>query len=112
MRNKESKFYKKHQRWALTWTLIFFCIGIILLTLNFFWIAIKEGDNTFSDYKLFYKYYSTSTMTFWLCYTLVLILVLTDRLLSYEGFKKREDFRNENKGSVSGSNLLEPIKNY
>lgn len=83
----------------MTWAIIFFTIGAILLTLNFFWVDWKDGDLTFNNYKLFYKYFSTSTVTFWLCYTLVLILVLTDRLLSYEGFKKREDFRNENRRS-------------
>jgi len=117
LKNNEDIFYRKHHKWALWWTGVFFIIGFALLGLTFYWKPIHMGDkdveNNFVDYKLFYKYYSTSTVTFWLCYTLVLILVLTDRLLSYEGFKKREEFRTEGRNrSQIATTQVTHIDNY
>ena len=83
-RYQGSNFYTKHKHWAMTWAVLFSLVGGILLVFHF----AKSGD--FGDYKLYYKYYSESTLTFWLCFSLVFILVLTDRYLAYEGFKKRE----------------------
>lgn len=84
-RYQGSNFYKKHRNWSLTWALLFSLVGGALLILHF----ANSGTN-FADYKLYFKYYSESTLTFWLCFCLVFILVLTDRYLAYEGFKKRE----------------------
>lgn len=110
--NKENQFYAKHKKWARRWAIVFFLIGAGLLFLTFFWPTLVPNDPTFVSYKIFYKYYSTATVTFWLCLSLVLILVLTDRLLSYEGFKKREDFRNSNKQNAGRNTIMEPVRHY
>ena len=90
-RYQGSNFYKKHRNWSLTWALLFSLVGGALLILHFTISTINAKDTaTFASYKLYFKYYSESTLTFWLCFCLVFILVLTDRYLAYEGFKKRE----------------------
>jgi len=90
--HREQHFYKTHKKFALWWTIAFFSVGIIFLVPNFFWKMVFGTEN-FQDYKLYYKYYSINTISFWLSYTLIIILILTDRILAYDGFKKRQEFK-------------------
>jgi len=90
--HEEQNFYKTHRKFAFWWTVAFFSVGVIFLVPNFFWKMIFGTEN-FQNYKLYYKYYSINTVSFWLSYTLIIILILTDRILAYDGFKKRQEFR-------------------
>lgn len=77
-------FYRKHRNFALYWSILFLLIGGIVLGLNF------SDAIQFQDLKIYYKYYSQATLTFWLCYSVVLMLLFVDRYLTYDGFRKRK----------------------
>ena len=81
--NQEKKFYKKHTKFALWWAVILFATGLLILIANLLGHA---------DFKIYYKYYSPFAVSFWLSYTIIFILILTDRILAYDGFKKRQEF--------------------
>jgi len=118
LRNQEQVFYKKHKKFALWWTITFFIVGITLLIPNFFWKHWQADDvdrrDNFETYKLFYKYYSAGTVSFWLSYALIYILILTDRILAYDGFKKRQVFREKQRQreSMGGSTALIGLQHY
>ena len=86
---KEQGFIYKHVKWAGAWALLYFLVAGLLLIHNF-------SDSGFEPYKLYYKFYSEATVTFWLCYSLVFILVIVDRYLAYEGFKRRVNLQASN----------------
>lgn len=107
-KKQEEKFYRKHHKYSLWWTLMLFLTGTILLTLNFFW-KVWIGNDQFQDFKLYYRYFSTSTIAFWLSYGLISILIFTDRVLSYNGFKQRQNLKEEERRRATVSlNSSEP----
>jgi len=111
-RHQEEKFYSRHKKFALWWTVVFFFIGMVFLVPSFF-----TKRNGFQNYKLYYKYYSEQTISFWLSYTLIFILILTDRILAYDGFKKRQEFRARERrttltNKISVTNVNNELDNY
>jgi len=53
-------------------------------------------------------------VSFWLSYALIYILILTDRILAYDGFKKRQIFREKQRQreSMGGSHAMIGLQHY
>ena len=74
-------FYKKNRNWALFWASIFLVTGGTALGFNLF-------TEEFKDLKMYYKFYSHATLSYWFIYSITLVLLLTDRYLTFESKQK------------------------